>query len=68
MEIIDENGKRREISSMKIISHPVSDGNGGVTNVEFVEYTVHGKVREWVDWCPLNVFRTNNPGVEIAKT
>ena len=65
LKIIDESGKEREVSNPKIITHEMKDDKGNPVNREFVEFMVQGKTREWVDWCPLDVFREKNPGIVL---
>lgn len=68
MEIIDESGRKREIieHSLKRITHTYKDGvTGEITTKEFVQFTIVGKNRDWMDWCPLDIFKANNPEARI---
>ncbi len=66
MLILDENGNQREVlPKFKVITHTFIDVNGNPRTQKFVEYTVVGRLRQWQDWCPLDVFRRLNPEVEV---
>lgn len=68
MEILDENGKKREIveGTLKTVTTQMKNEiTGDVETKEFVEFVIHGRTREWKDWCPLDVFRERNPGVRV---
>ncbi|RKZ35506.1 MAG: hypothetical protein DRQ49_19325 [Gammaproteobacteria bacterium] len=40
-----------------------------VVNVEeqFVEYTIIGRNREWIEWCPLKDFERLNPDILLSE-
>lgn len=65
MQIRDEGEKVREVSGLKVVTVQRRDVKGDAVTEEFVEYTVHGRTRDWKDWCPLVRFRELNPGVEV---
>lgn len=67
MEIIDENGKKREILSIKKINHKVPD----VTQKDkfiiekFVEVVIRGKRLTWKEWYSLKEFKKRNPNIVV---
>lgn len=67
MKIIDINGKEREALSVKRVSQQIPDAlHGGIAaTAEYVEVVIHGRVRVWTEWYPLEEFRTANPKVQI---
>lgn len=66
MRVIDLNGKKKKIDSIKVIQHDVSDAvNGGSVLVEYVEVEVVGKQSNWTEWWLLKEFKHNNPNFDL---
>ena len=67
VKIIDTNGKKREILSIKRITHQIPDAVAGgiATTSEYVEVVIKGNFRSWLQWYPLAEFRERNPTVVI---
>lgn len=67
MEIIDINGKEREIVSAQRISHQVIDKDGNPIDEEYIEVVIQGRHRKgtWKEWYPLKDFVEKNPEVKI---
>ena len=67
MEIIDINGKRREVLSIKKVTQQIPDAvNGGIAATQvYVEVVIKGKTRTWKEWYPLEKFLAANPNVVI---
>lgn len=68
MEIIDINGRRRNIISYRVVTEQVPDAiNGGVAATkQFVEVVIQGKTgRTWKEWYPLEDFKRLNPKVKL---
>ena len=64
MNLIDLNGKKREVESAKIILHDAADAvNGGSVSEEFVEVVIVGKQSTWTEWWSFIEFKENNPDV-----
>jgi len=69
MKIIDPNGKEREVEDLKIVVHDNMDAITGevAEQIEYVELTIIGNHREWINWYRLDEFRKLNPDVEINR-
>jgi len=68
MKIIDINGRKREVQSIKRMTQQIPDAvNGGVaTTKEYVEVVIKGKTgRVWKEWYPYERFVVLNPDVVI---
>ena len=68
MEIIDINGKKRNVSSVKRMTQQIPDAvNGGIaTTREYVEVVIVGKTkRTWTEWYPFEQFVVLNPNMVI---
>ena len=67
MNIIDTNGKEREIKDLKIISHSNTDilNNEEINQIDYVQYTVIGINSEWIDWMTLKQFKIVNSYIRI---
>ena len=68
MEIIDINGKKRNVLSVKRITQQIPDAvNGGIaTTREYVEVKIIGRTgRKWKEWYPLDRFKELNPDVVV---
>ena len=68
MEIVDINGKKRNISSAKRMTQQIPDAvNGGMaTTKEYIEVVIVGKTKRiWKEWYPLERFVVLNPKVVI---
>ena len=66
MKIIDNNGREREVRSVRRITNYIPDRiNGGTIKEELVEVIIQGKVRTWPNWYNLQKFKQMNPGVKI---
>lgn len=65
MEVIDLNGKKRTLSSIKKIIHQVPDRDGNPVNTEYVEVTIEGRTRTWSEWWPLPQFQKLNPEIKV---
>jgi len=67
VEIIDINGKRRNVSSIKRKTVQILDAvNGGIaTTKEYIEVAIVGKTRNWTEWYTLEQFAVKNPDVVI---
>ena len=66
MKVVDLNGKEREVASVEVILHDVSDAvNGGTVSAEYVEVEVVGKQSTWTEWWALEEFEENNPDFEL---
>ena len=61
VNIIDINGKLRNILSLKKIIHQVVDMNGNFIDADYVEIVIKGKTRTWIEWYPLEEFKDKNP-------
>ena len=67
IKIIDPQGKERNVKDLSIVTHDVSSEEGEVTQEKFVQVTVIGNHREWINWYLLRDFRKLNPGVELNE-
>ncbi len=66
MMIVDLEGKEREVEDLKVIVHNNMDAvTGEPIQIEYVQVTVLGKYRQWINWYPLDEFRKANPDVDI---
>jgi len=67
VEIIDINGKKRTVSSIKRKTVQILDAvNGGIaTTKEYIEVAIVGKTRNWIEWYPLEHFVVKNPDAVI---
>jgi hypothetical protein len=68
MIVIDSNGKEKNAISLKVITHEVRDAiNKGAIPTKFVEAVIQGRHRKgtWVEWYPLEQFRSLNPKIEV---
>jgi len=66
MKIVDINGKKRNVKSIKKISHNVVDAKSGLEIKEpFVEVVIAGKQSTWTEWYPLDEFLDFNPNYNL---
>lgn len=68
MEVVDINGKKRNVSSIKRMTQQIPDAvNGGIaTTREYIEVVIVGKTgRIWTEWYSLERFVVLNPNVVI---
>lgn len=65
MKIVDINGKKRKIKSIKKILHDIQDIEGHTIKEPYVEVEIKGKQSTWLEWYPLSDFEEKNPGVTI---
>ena len=59
------NQIEREITGLKKVKYARTSAINGdeVGLVEYVEYTIVGANKKWMDWTPLDKFVKDNPGV-----
>ena len=62
MEVIDINGRKRNVQSIKRITQQIPDAiNGGIAvTKEYIEVVIIGKTRTWIEWYPLEDFEKSN--------
>jgi len=67
MRIIDVNGKKRDVESIKKMVHQVPDKDGNMIDEEYAEAVINGRYRKgtWKEWYPLEKFKEMNPKVKI---
>jgi len=67
MKIVDINGKKREVLSIKKVTLQIPDRvNGGIaTTKDYVEVVIQGKNRTWTEWYPLEDFQSMNPDLVL---
>ena len=67
MEVIDINGRKRNVQSIKRITQQIPDAiNGGIaTTKEYIEVVIIGKTRKWIEWYPFEQFIVLNPDLVI---
>ena len=54
---------KKEVKNLKKVSHEEYDQLGKLKSNQYVEFTVIGKNRSWIDFMPLKVFKKLNPNV-----
>jgi hypothetical protein len=66
MKVNVEDGKEKEINSVKKIVNVIHD-TINQTDIEesYVEMEIQGKILIWKDWMDYNKFKELNPDVEI---
>lgn len=64
MKVIDEFGKERDAEILKVITHEVPE-NGELVPKDFIQIKINGKNFNWDSFIPLDIFRENNPNIEL---
>jgi len=67
LEVIDINGRKRNVQSIKRITQQIPDAiNGGIAATkEYIEVVIIGKTRTWIEWYPLEDFEKSNPSIKV---
>ncbi len=68
IEIVDLNGRKRLVKSIRVIDHEVRNSiHGGTLTEKYVEVVIVGRHRRrtWKEWYPLEKFKEMNPNLKI---
>lgn len=63
--IVSPHSKKHKAQDIRKTSHKEYDKNGQLKTNQYVEYTVIGKNRKWVDFMTLEEFKKLNPKINI---
>ena len=65
MRIVDSDGKKREVLSLKKMPFSHKDIKGNLITEDYVEVIIKGQNWNWKNWYPLKEFRKFNPSLKI---